>query len=892
MEAWYQQSAQGTRQLVFLSGEAGVGKTTVVEMFLARLAAGGEVWMARGQCVEHVGEGEPYLPFVEALGRLGREPTVLAVLRRYAPLWLAQLPGLVSEAEVAQLQGRLHGTTPTRMLRELAEALEVLTAERALVLVLEDMQWSDASTVEVLAYLAQRPEPARLLVLGTYRPVEVLLQGHPLRGMVQELEGRGQVRELRLEFLPAADVAAYVAGRLGGPVAEALTAWIEHRTDGNALFLVNIVEHLVQQGAVVRRAGQWTLREAAAAQAACVPAGVRGLLLRRIEALAPATQRVLEAASVVGEVFAVAAVAAGLPCPSEDVEAVCEALATQRHFLDDSGLIVWPDGTRSGVYRFQHALYRQVLYERLGTLRCAQFHQRIGARLEAGYGAQAGALAAHLALHWERGGETAQAVHYLQQAGEHAARQQAHHDAIALFTKGLALLATLPESLERARHELAMQLALGELLRATQGVGSSDVGTVYSRAYTLCQQTGETALLAQILWGLAQCHITNGEAATAGALAQQLLDLAHQQPETGYRVEGHFLLGTLAFYQGHFLAARTHLEQSWRLADTVPSPPATLRGGFVRGVTPRTALARVLGVLGYADQAQQRSQEALALAREGAHLPSLAYAECLMALVCQCRRDVARTQVHADAVLALATAHQWPLRVAQGRILQGWALAMQGDVAAGVVHLRQGVESPDVGPAHLRPHWLTLLAEAYGRAGQPEAGLQVLAEAVTLMTTSAMWWSEAEMSRLQGALRLQLARPDVSQAATCFQQALAVARRQQAKSFELRAALSLARLWQQQGKRAEAHALLAPIYGWFTEGFDTADLQEAKALLEAAGGLTRAGTILRCHRWPTSVAVGRHSAWRPTPTRSKPVYSPWRLGLAWRHGRWYTVSVA
>ena len=215
---------------------------------------------------------------------------------------------------------------------------------------------------------------------------------------------------------------------------------------------MNIVEHLVQQGAVVRRAGQWTLRAAAAAQAARVPTGVRGLLLRRIEALAPATQRVLEAASVVGEVFAVAAVAAGLPCPSADVEAVCEALATQRHFLDDSGLIVWPDGTRSGVYRFQHALYRQVLYERLGTLRCAQFHQRIGARLEAGYGAQAGALAAHLALHWERGGDGAGRP-LPPAGGEHAARQQAHHDAIALFTKGLALLATLPASLERARHD-------------------------------------------------------------------------------------------------------------------------------------------------------------------------------------------------------------------------------------------------------------------------------------------------------------------------------------------------------------------------------------------------------------------------------------------------------
>jgi DNA-binding winged helix-turn-helix (wHTH) protein len=356
LESRYQQAAQGTRQFVFISGEAGVGKTTVVEMFLSRLGAERERWTTWGQCVEHAGEGEPYLPFVEALGRLGPETAVLAVLRRYAPLWLAQLPGLVSEPELERLQGRLHGTTPARMLRELAEALEALTADRVLVLVLEDLQWSDHATVEALAYLAQRREPARLLMLGTYRPVEVLLQGHPLRGMVQELCGRGQGVDLQLEFLSAADVVAYVAGRLGGPVADALPAFIYARTDGNALFLVNIVEHLVQQGAVVRRAGQWTLRERAETAGASLPAGLRGLLLRRIEALPPATRRVLEAASVVGETFAVAAVAAGAQGPSEDVDAVCTELAAQRHILDDAGWTVWPDATSGGQYRFQHAL--------------------------------------------------------------------------------------------------------------------------------------------------------------------------------------------------------------------------------------------------------------------------------------------------------------------------------------------------------------------------------------------------------------------------------------------------------------------------------------------------------------------------------------------------------
>jgi predicted ATPase len=830
----FQRAAEGTRQLIFVSGEAGVGKTVVVELLRARLAARRGVRLAWGQCVEHYGEGEPYLPLLEALGHLSRGPDaqgVAATFRRYAPMWLVQWPGLLPEAELERLQRQVQGATSARMLRELAEALDVLTAETPLLLVLEDLHWSDRPTVECLNYLAQRRTPARLLVLGTYRPVETAIQAHPLRHVVHELCGRGQAVELRLELLAAEDVAAYVAGRLGGPVSPHLAAVVYERTAGNALFLVTIVDHLVDQRLVVHREEQWTLRDGSEAKVLSLPESLRQLLVRRLEDLPADDRRVLEAASVAGERFTVAAVAAGAQCPVADVEAMCEALAAQGRFLDDVGLSEWPDGTGSGRYRFAHTLYRQVLYEGLGSVRRRHLHRRIGLRLEAGYGAQAGEIAARLAVHFERGGEIARAVRYWQQVGDTAVRRNSHAEAVAALEKGLHLLATLPEGPERTQGELALQLALAEWLRATKGVGSPDVGEAYTRAYTLCQQVGETPQLAQILWGLAQFQVTQGQVATANALGQQLLDLAQRQPDTEFVVEGHLVMGTMASDRGDFLAARTHLEHSCRLSDTVPSPTPTLRGGFVRGIPPRIWLARALWALGYADRARQRCQETLTLARQGDHLPSLAYAECFVGLVCQCRRDVAATRSHADALLLLAAAQGWPLRAAQGCILRGWALAMQGEASAGVALLRQGLAAPDVQPTLLRPHWLALLAEAYGRAGQPEAGLQVLAEAVTRMATTEMRWSEAEMARLQGVLRLQLASPEILQAEACFQQALEVARCQQAKSFELRAALSLARLWQLQGRSHAARQLLAPIYGWFTEGFDTADLQEAKALL-------------------------------------------------------------
>ena len=837
LEERYQQASHGARQIVFISGAAGVGKTTAINLFLNHVATRSEVWSSRGQCVELVGEGEPYLPFLGALGRLGHgaeQDEVRAVLRRYAPLWLAQLPVLASETELERLQGRLHGATPARMLRELAEALEALTADRTLVLILEDMQWSDQSTVDALAYLAQRPEPARLLVLGTYRPVDVVLREHSLRSMVQELCGRGQGEELRLEFLSAADVAAYVAGRLGGPVASSLAAFVYARTDGNALFMVNIVAHLAQLGVLQRQAGQWALRIGTEAQVESLPEGLRGLLLRRIEALPPTVRQVLEAASVVGRSFEVAAAAAGDQCTVEEAEARCEALAAQRHLLDDAGWTVWPDTTSGGRYRFQHALYQRVLYEQMGTARRVQLHQRIGARLETGYGARAGEIAARLAVHFECGGETSQAVHYWQQAGENARRQNAHHEAIVALRKGLALLLTLPDSPERSRRELALQLTLGALLMAAKGMVSPEAGEAYKRAHALCQQVGESRQLFRALFGLIAFYNGHGGLRIGEELGRQLLDLTYRQDDAVLIQESHLMVGGNALYRGDLVAARAHLEKSLEVSAGLQSATPLFVGRLDPRVIGYAWLLRPLWALGYVDQAQQRCQEMLALAQKLEHTPSLTLAEYFAAMLLQARRDAAATYASAEALMVFATSQGLTHRVEQGRIMLGWALAMQGDATAGVQQIHQGLTAHrDMEITLGRPHRLSLLAEAYSRAGQPEVGLQILAEALTLVeATDERWW-EAELFRLRGTLLLQRPLPDVSQAEACFQQAIDVARGQQARSLELRAAISLCRLWQSQDRRQMAYNLLSPVYNWFTEGFDTADLQETRTLLEA-----------------------------------------------------------
>jgi DNA-binding winged helix-turn-helix (wHTH) protein len=397
-------------------------------------------------------------------------------------------------------------------------------------------------------------------------------------------------------------------------VADPLATWVYQRTDGNALFMVNIVEHLVQQGAVVRHGGQWTLREGAEAQIASLPEGLRGLLLRRIEALPPAVRRVLEAASVVGETFAVAAVAAGTQAPVEDVEVVCAGLAAQGHFLDDIGWTVWPDATRGGQYRFQHALYQQVLYESLGTAQRVQLHQRIGTRLEAGYGARVGEMATQLAVHFERADEVQRAVHYWQQAGDNAARRHAYPEALTALRKGLALLATLPESVKRTQHELTLLLLLGDFLIATQGLEAPGLIEVYTRAHTLCHQVGEPRQRFQALQGLYRCHLTQAQLHAAGELVQQLTALAQRQHDADLGLAGQAAVGAVALLRGDLVSARAHLTHYLSFTDPPCPPSLTFHGGHHLRITYLAWLMQALWILGYADQAQQRSAEALALA--------------------------------------------------------------------------------------------------------------------------------------------------------------------------------------------------------------------------------------------------------------------------------------
>ena len=838
---WFTTACQGTRHVGIIAGEPGIGKTALVDAFVAQVAARGDVWVAHGQCIEPYGVGEPYRPVLEAFGRLGRDAAgaaLLPVLQQYAPSWLVHLPALLPPEERERLAHTGSGVTPTRMLRELAEALEVLTAARPLVLVLEDLHWSDHATLEWFAYVGRRRDPARLLLLGTYRPVEVIVHAHPLRPLLAELQHHASCVELVLDYLSAPAVAAYLTQRWATTALPAgLPRLLHQRTSGHPLFLVAMVDELVRQQ-LLETVGTTEGRPWAAVLSEMVPTSLRQYIEQHLEQLSEADQALLEAASVAGSTCAVAAVAAGVAQAPETIEARLTALARQGQFLRASGTETWPDGTVTACYQFLHALYHEVVYARVSAGHRVRLHQQVGARKEAGYGDQARQIAVELAMHFTRGHDARRAVRYRHAAGEQALRRSAYPEAITHLTTGLAMLATLPETTARAQQELDLQIALGPALIATKGQAAPEVEQTYARARLLCAQISDTPQVFSTLRGLCLFYRNRGALRAARDLGEQLVRLAQRDASPTHCLEAHIYLGLTLAFLGEYTAAWTHLEQGRALTGPMDQPALTL-GGHI--VVPEVGClvyaAPTLWCLGYPAQALGRSQEALALATALAHQHSLATARNFTIVLHYLRRDAAAVQAEADALLTLATAHEFPLWRGIGTFWRGWALARQGAGTVGLEQLRQGLAAVvATGQELSRPFGLILLAEVVGRMGQVEEGLRLLAEALTALEASGRGDLVAEGYRLQGELCLYRAFADTQQAEGCFQQALAIARRQQAKSWELRAATSLARLWQQQCKQSEARDLLAPIYGWFTEGFDTADLQEAKALLAELAG--------------------------------------------------------
>ena len=824
-----EEAAAGRRQVVFVTGEPGIGKTTLVEAFADGVErARGRV--ARGQCLEQRGAPEPYLPVFDALGRLCRDDgQALAALARLAPTWLVQMPALVEPGDRDDLARRALGGTRERMLREAAEALEAVAAERPLVLVLEDLHWADPSTVDLLAWLARRTTPARLLVVGTYRPADALAGGAPIGEVGAELRLRGLASEVRLGELGLPAVATVLERDLpGAEVPEELARLVHRRTDGVPLFVVQLAQAWTDAEALRPAEGRWELAPGPGGADREVPDDLRRLLELQLDRLDPADLAMLEAAAVGGVEFAAATAASGGLGDVEAVEERFAALARHGRLLRATGPVAWPDGTVSAGFRFAHDLHRTVLYERIPAGRRARLLAAVAGRLERAWGPAAADHAAELAGHLLAGHDHARAAGYLQAAAVQALGRSAPREAIGHLEALLGVLPRLPEGPERDQAELVARMTLAPALVATRGFASPEVEAAYTRAHELCVALDRPRELALVLHGLAAVHEFRARYHRSEALLVRILQLGDGE----LAVEAHELLACSTFHQGAVARAVGYAERGLALYDEGVGDDTYLAPyGEHPGVCCHYWAALAMWFQGRPDRSLAHAHQARDLA--AVHSYSLASAEVQLAYLHQYRGEAAETLRWAERALAAAEEHGFPIRAAQAAILGGWAVAVTGGEAAGVERLRAGLAAYLATGAELdHPYYLGLLGEALAAAAGPAEGLRVVEEAIRMVGSERPFYYLPELHRVRGDLLAQDP-ASAGQAAEAYTRAMELAAGHGARSAELRAAVRLCRLPARSRPEA-ALARLRRLHAGFEEGFGTPDLRAAEALLQDA----------------------------------------------------------
>jgi TOMM system kinase/cyclase fusion protein len=827
LERWTQVK-DGLGQVVLLSGEAGIGKSRLVQVLQEHVAAEPHAWLTPCQCSPYHQHTALY-PMIDLLERVAlrfeREESPQQKLRKLEGLvvqyglplaeavpLLAALLSLPLAADYAPLPMSPE-QQKQKTLHALLTILLRIAAQQPVLFVMEDLHWVDPTTLELLTLLVDQGPTARILALWTFRP-----------DFSPPWTGRSHLTQVTLPRLPRQQAMAMAVRVAHGKALPAeVVEQVVAKTDGVPLFVEELTKMVLESGLLQEREEHYELTGPLPPLA--IPATLHDSLMARLDRLAT-VKGLAQLGATLGREFAYELLQAVSPWDEATVQRGLHQLV-EAEFLYQQGLP--PQAT----YVFKHALIQDAAYQSLLRSTRQQQHQRIAQVLEARFPEIVVTQPELVAHHYTEAGLSAQALPYWQRAGQRAIERSAHLEAIGHLIQGLGVLATLPDTPERLRHELDLQSALGLAFMATKGYGAPEVGTAYARARELCQHLGEPPQFPSVLRGLWLFYNVRGEFRLARELGEQLLTLAQRTQDQALLVEAHRAVGETLFRLGELAPARVHLEEGMIYYDPHQHRSHMALYGHDPGVLCLAYAARALWLLGYPDQALQRSREVLALAQQLSHPHSLVFALYCAGRVHQFRREGPAALERAEALIAFAREQALPHWVASGTILRGWALAAQGQVEEGIAHMHQGLSGRRATGAELgRPYYLAQLAEAYGEGGQAEEGLHVLAEVLAVVNQQGERWGEAELYRLKGELLLARSAEHHVEAETCFHQALDIARHQQAKSLELRAAMSLSRLWQQQGKRTEARELLAPIYDWFTEGLDTADLQEAKALLD------------------------------------------------------------
>lgn len=815
LNAALQRVRAGQRQVVFITGEMGIGKTTLADLFAHGVTVnwqgmGGAVapprerfLIARGQCIAQFGAGEPYMPVLEAIGRLAREADggfVTDVLRQHTPAWLIQIPGVLSPQERVALRAELSAQTQEHMLRLIADGIETLCERHPLVLLLEDLHLSDPATLELVAALAMRRGPARLLLLGTFRSGEEHAASSPFLKLQRQLHLHRQCEEIALAPLTSEAVATYLAERfIGLQVPSALAATIHARTEGNPLFVGRLIDQLLDEGVLLVDPVAGEVRLEASDLASHVPHSLRALVEQRVDAFSAPEREIVEAAGVAGVNFWSACVAAVLGKDREEIEEVCGRLSRRDGLLAAGEVpdIDFPDlGAR---FRFSHALYQQVVYERVEITRRQRLHRAVGHALREAWAGRAAEIAAELASHFERGGDLEEAIAFYDKAAIAAAEQAANREAAGYLDRALGLLDRGKDPFVDRERRLDLLMSRGPSVLTSFGYGSIEVLHNYESALDLARQLDNPMRQMACLLALSICEQTRARLVEGEQLALELVRVAEQvnlpQPLIAQLRNP---LSQVRMYQGALAESLALSDAAVAAAEvlSMPAPPADSRPAL--WAEPRVMLhcqrAAASAALGRLAQAGDAVEQALGIARELRHPFNLAYATTYAALYHDTMGQWDEAVRLARQAIGIARDQGFPFWEGVAKVACGHALSCSDDPSGWAAILNDGIAIwLGTGARLATTMHYRLLADACLADGDVDGAHTALAVAEAHAEQTGEKVFLAEIYRLQAECRRRAgAAPE--EIAQALRRSLDVARRQGAKLWELHATLALYRL--------------------------------------------------------------------------------------------------
>ncbi|HSJ54782.1 MAG TPA: AAA family ATPase [Anaerolineae bacterium] len=869
----------GDGQVCFVAGQAGSGKTALVRHFVEQaLASNTEVALAAGSCNAQTGTGDPYLPFREALAMLTgqasargsqggglaendrRLRTILVrsvqILVEVAPDLVGVLvPGgkLIGEfgkaiADKVGWMDRLElltekkglasgaGDTPaeqTRILEQYTTFLQKLSQKMPLILFLDDLQWADGASINLIFHLGRRLESSRVLILGSYRPNDLAAgrdgKRHPLEPVLNELTRYYGDITVDLDTISVEGQRKFVDSLLDSEpnaLGEEFRAALFRQTGGHALYTVELLRAMQERENLVKDSqGRWI--EGPSLDWRTLPARVEGVIEERIDRLGPDLRELLQVASIEGERFTAEVMARVQSMAEREVVRQLSGELQRRHRLVQAQGLAQVGYVRLSLYRFAHNLFYHYMYNSLSDAEQLYLHRDVGQALEELVGGQTDEVAAQLAHHFERAGLLDRAVPYRLQAANRARRLSGHDEAAAHLVRGLELAAELPPGPQQMQLETELQITLGMVLIALHGYASPRVDRAFTRARVLLDELGNPPQAAQLLLGQLVFYLMRGEIGHVATEGKRIMSLTEHAGNVAFTLTGHLLLGIAAMYSADYDGAREHLEKVIALYHTGLHAELAHQYGQDPGVGAYSFLSRTLWLQGLPNPAREASKKSLALAEEVDHPYSRTMASIHAATLHSYMREW--PECYAEASRAFDLAREWGFGAweANASMLRALAVVHQGEIETGLADLTRSLFVWEATGAGLVSYGRTGLAEAYLVAGKRAEGLRAIDEA--LYPNEEAWYLP-EQYRLKAELLL-LAPGFEQEADALLRQALDLAREQKSRALELRTALSLARLYARQGRRAEGHAILASGYALYQEGQDTIELRQARELL-------------------------------------------------------------